>query len=602
MTSIDELFKVSELWQWRATKRRRLRIEANDSVEGFHFFGKQAQTWAISGFEEGSSPDRTGAIRRDIAAGPVDDVDDAEAVPELPPDFNPDEVAGPDDDEEGRFFGGGVSKETIRAMDLVDRLEEKVSAPEKIDSAWLRKTAVNFEKRISKNAELRAKYESEPQKFLSSEADLDADIKSLSLLSENTHLYGEFADLGCAGSLVSLLAHENTDIAIDAIEVIAGLTDEDTECEQEDWDKLANAMLDSDLIELLASNLARLDESSEFDRAGVYHILSVIENLSSQVALSERICKDANILTWLLKRIQRNDSGLVFSQNKQYAAEVLSILVQLSKPNRAAILEHGKSDAIDTLLQQLSVYRRRDPEKRSEEEEFVENMFDCLTCLVDEVDGKEKFVQAEGVELCQIMILEGKLSKLRAIKVLSHACNGRGAVIVCEKLVEIALLKTIFRMFIKKVKFFRSVEIEHESPSRIRTLAKFMEKDYEKTEKVIKLRREYSSRLKIVEDGIAKERKGLSAEDQEYMEAEWLSRRLDNGLFSIQVIDVILAWLVAEDEAAKEKIKEILGDRDETLSVVKKTLQEQLNDLDETQEEEELNRKEMLSTLMKFLD
>lgn len=66
-------------------------------------------------------------VEDDIAAGPIGD--DAEAGPELPPDFNPeDEVAGPDDDEEGRFFGGGVSKDTIRAMDLVDKLEEKVSA------------------------------------------------------------------------------------------------------------------------------------------------------------------------------------------------------------------------------------------------------------------------------------------------------------------------------------------------------------------------------------------------------------------------------------------------------------------------------------------
>lgn len=80
-------------------------------------------------------------------------------------------------------------------------------------------------------------------RFLASEADLDNDIKSLSLLSENTHLYSEFADLGCAGSLVSLLAHENTDIAIDAVEVIAELTDEDTESEQSDWDKLVNAMV-----------------------------------------------------------------------------------------------------------------------------------------------------------------------------------------------------------------------------------------------------------------------------------------------------------------------------------------------------------------------
>jgi hypothetical protein len=39
--------------------------------------------------------------------------------------------------------------------------------PEKIDVAWVRRLALNFEKRISKNAELRAKFENDPQKFVS---------------------------------------------------------------------------------------------------------------------------------------------------------------------------------------------------------------------------------------------------------------------------------------------------------------------------------------------------------------------------------------------------------------------------------------------------
>ncbi|KAI5296031.1 hypothetical protein KEM52_006002 [Ascosphaera acerosa] len=569
------------------------------------------------------------------AAEGADGGDDVEAGPELPPDFDAaDETAGPDDDAEGRFFGGGVSRDTLQAIKMVDQLEERVktaepkgrwlaatcnsdgffSQPTSIDGTWLKKTALSFERRISKNAELRAKYESEPQKFLASEADLDADIKSLSLLSENTRLYSDFADLGCAASLVSLLAHENTDIAIDAIEVIAGLTDEDTEVEQADWDKLVNAMLDADLVELLASNLARLDETSEFDRAGVYHILSVIENLASQVAMSERLCKDTHIIGWLLSRIQQRHAGSTFSQNRQYAAEILSILVQASKPNRLVLIRHRKPDSIGTLLQQLSVYRRSNPEKSSEEEEFVEDMFDCLACLVDEAEGKDRFVDAEGVELCQIMLVEGKFCKSRAVKIMSHACNGRGAVTVCEKVVEVALLKTLFKMFMKKrdqetterlLSIFNSLltYLPGGSPFRIRTLAKFMEKDYEKTRRVLELRQDYARRLEIVNDAIAAERKELSQEAQEVMEPGWLSRRLDSGLFSLQVIDVILAWLVAEDEAARTKIVETLQSRGESLGVLRTSLQEQLSELDPSAEaDDDIDRREMLSTLMQFLE
>lgn len=78
---------------------------------------------------------------------------------------------------------------------------------------------------------------------MGSEADLDADIKALSILSEHPDLYEEFSKLGCVASLVSLLSHENTDIAIDAIEAINELTDEDVEAEQSQWDILVDSMV-----------------------------------------------------------------------------------------------------------------------------------------------------------------------------------------------------------------------------------------------------------------------------------------------------------------------------------------------------------------------
>lgn len=88
--------------------------------------------------------------------------DDEEAGPELPPDFEEDVP----DDEEGRFFGGGMEQKTAQAMEYIDQQEEDEAAPEKFDSAWVRRFALNFEKKISKNAELRAKFENDPQKYV----------------------------------------------------------------------------------------------------------------------------------------------------------------------------------------------------------------------------------------------------------------------------------------------------------------------------------------------------------------------------------------------------------------------------------------------------
>lgn len=37
-------------------------------------------------------------------------------------------------------------------------------------------------------------------------------------------------------------------------------------------------------------------------------------------------------------------------------------------------------------------------------------------------------------------------------------------------------------------------------------------------------------------------------EDLEGMEDVWYLRRLDNGLFTLQTVDYILAWIVMEDD------------------------------------------------------
>lgn len=108
--------------------------------------------------------------------------DDIVAGPEPPPD---EEEQLPDDDDEGRFFGGGLTKDTAEVMDFIDkqdkdetvrleassvRSEARLTGPiqtsEKVDIAWLRKLALNFEKRISKNTELRAKFEDKPEKYV----------------------------------------------------------------------------------------------------------------------------------------------------------------------------------------------------------------------------------------------------------------------------------------------------------------------------------------------------------------------------------------------------------------------------------------------------
>lgn len=559
-----------------------------------------------------------------------DDDDDIEAGPAPPPDGDDDGEYGPTmppgdedegDDEEGRFFGGGVTAQENRALDYINAADADedpaLLQEERIDLAWLKKTALKFEQRINKNATQRAKYEAEPARFIQSEADLDADLKALSILGEHPELYPSLAQLGTAASLVGLLAHENTDIALGAVEIIGELTDEDVAADAAQWDALVGALLDADLVGLLVSNLQRLDEDGDddADRDGVYHALGVVENLCSHAATADQIGADEGLVRWLLRRIQKKERPC--TQNKQYAAEILAILVQSSPANRRALVAR---DAVDVMLQLVASYRKLDPDK-GEEVEYMENLFEALTSLSDEPEGKAKLVEAEGVELCLIMLKEGKRSRPAALRLLDHAAGGASGAEVCQRVVEAGGLKTLFTTFMKKHPDNLTTEhlvgifswmlrlLPAGSAERIRLLAKFVEKDYEKAERLIKLRRDLAARLRLVDEQMDKERwqRGATRGDDDdgaedlALEEERFLRRLDAGLFTRQTIDVVLAWLVAEDDGARRKIQAILADRDETFEVVKTSLQERLEAIDDRESQEGKDSAEMLTTLMEFL-
>lgn len=609
MTSIDDLFKGANA----ATKRK------------FENPSEADPTLAYKSAKLSSNSD----VKRPAHASVADDDDDEEAGPALPPDLE--DEAG--DDEDGRFFGGGLDEDAKDAMDYLDAQDgEEAITEEKYDSSWLRKFALAFEKKVNKNASLRAKYEDDASKFMESEGDLDEGIKGLSILSDHPELYEEFAKTTAATKLVELLAHENTDIAIDAIEMISELTDEDVEVQQEQWDALVTAFLDVDLLSLLISNFGRFDESNSADASGVYHSLSVVENLLSQPANMDLIGKEAKLLTWLLNRIQEVEKST--TQNKQYASEILSILTQSSVANRKRVAD---ANGVEIFLTQLAPYRRNDPEKESEEEEYMENVFNCLTSLVDEPEGKVKFLEAEGVELCLLMVRDGKTSKSRSLKVLDHACgyaepaapdetqtNGSSkgkkkevvgethntAAPVCEKVVEARGLKPLFSTFMKTKRhdpestehilgIFASLlrSLPGNSDARFRVLAKFLEKDFEKTSKLITLRRDYVARVTAFDARLKERKKRLSKEEQEELDIANIPSRLDEGLYCLERIDAILAWLVAEDDGAKGAIVKGLKERDESLADVRRTLQAQLDGVLEVEPAE----REMLEALIAFL-
>ena len=81
--------------------------------------------------------------------------------------------------------------------------------------------------------------------------------------------------------------------------------------------------------------------------------VGVFENtLGFNPDLSVQLVSKTKIMNWLLERIQSK----THDENRGYAAELLSILLQNSIPNRQ---EFGKKDGVEVILKVLSVSDNR---------------------------------------------------------------------------------------------------------------------------------------------------------------------------------------------------------------------------------------------------
>ncbi|CAG8449035.1 9177_t:CDS:10 [Dentiscutata heterogama] len=437
-------------------------------------------------------------------------------------DYEENERLEEEEEEEGRFYGGGLTEEQKRILDLVDQVD--VEEPEALDVAGVRKMLLKLEKAITKNQELRVKFPDDPTKFMESEADLDEGIKHLLTLTEVPDLYSQVVQMGAIPSIVSLLSHENTDIAIDVVELLNELTDEDvaTEHDEDAMKVFIDSLLENQVLELLIQNLSRLNEEEANDKQGIFNTLGVIENFTSfDPSLSEKLVKDTNILQWILTRIKVR----TFDSNRQYCSEILAILLQSSRENR---LKLGELGGVDTLLQVLNAYKRKDP-KDADETEMMENFFDALCSALAEPEIKRLFLEGEGVELMLIMMKEKMMSRMRSIKVLDYALSTPEGTICCERFVDIFGLKTLFSNFMRKglkkfkksyKSFSEAEEEEHiigiivsllkslpqNSEHRLRLFNKFLENDLEKVDRLLEMRETYELKVSTVDKEIEEEK------------------------------------------------------------------------------------------------
>jgi len=235
-------------------------------------------------------------------------------------------------------------------------------------------------------------------RYLDSETELDRSFSFLYPIPQDPLTYYPeiISNSLLIPDLIQLLSHENTDIALQVVSALYEMTDEDVgddavEREEEEkakeevgrklrlimgdfvgalvsskrggvWrdtsevvdgkrnDVACVSQLDQSILELLVANLARLNEADEeSDRTGVFNILGIFDNLLSFLPpLANQVIEQTDLLTWLLRRI----TVPVYDSNKQYASEVLAVLLQ---EERSVRLKLDGLGGIEPLLQAVAV-------------------------------------------------------------------------------------------------------------------------------------------------------------------------------------------------------------------------------------------------------
>ncbi|CAI5715925.1 unnamed protein product [Hyaloperonospora brassicae] len=457
-----------------------------------------------------------------------------------------------------------------------------------LDARSLKSRAKSLLKQVQRNALDREKHVDDPLKFLESELALDHELKRWQQVAAKPELFGVMIELQVPRVLLGLFAHDNVDIQLSVLSLLADLTEVDDAVEsQEPARKLAQHLVDEELLPLLVNNLFQLaavvekdGEKAEEETSGMYRSLQILENL---VDLEPQVCVEVAtktaVLPFLLQQVAPTKG---FSENKLYASEILSILLQSRAEPREEFVarsrkERRKEEAepvtnssknsqahlMDDLLQALAPFRKKNPAS-DEEEEMVGNLVNalCSTLLVSE--AQTQFRHLEGLELLLRCMKDRRQFVFGgALRGLDHALMGN--VRNCERLIEIGGLRSVFSVFMGRLGKYKlrsnsksnrvnERALQEENVASLiasmcawvrkdapadgydRLHAKFVENDMEKIDRLVDLFAKYQDR---VERSSHVDEMEVGEEDEE---SRYL-RRLDAGLFVLERIAFVVAHL-----------------------------------------------------------
>lgn len=344
------------------------------------------------------------------------------------------------------------------------------------------------------------KYSEDPSKFMDSEVDLDESLQNLFALVNSPDLYPNFIQTNILNSLINLLLHENRDLAADTVQLLTTLTDT---TDNEEWIKEFNTLVEALITvkapdQLLTLLLTLDDQNSEDDANTVFNILTILDNLIDVCPeLGPTLIKKQDFMNWIVLRMSRFE----FDSIKQLSGELLVQILQTSEKQDHAILK--KQGILKILFDSIKQNSISQSQETEDELEFTENLFDALCCFLLAPATKTEFVRDfKGIEMALEIIKKRRALRIGGLKLIEFATTGSS--VACQHLLDAFGLKTVFSVFMDKLKVRQGKDPELnqkleeisitvisnllqgliKDSERTRVGAKFVENEFEKCDRL----------------------------------------------------------------------------------------------------------------------
>ncbi|ETN75338.1 Eukaryotic hypothetical protein [Necator americanus] len=416
-----------------------------------------------------------------------------------------------------------VNTATANPEDILAALEQDSSQAVPVDETHIKKLTSQLEKKTLKNREMRTKHSDDPKKFMDSEIELDTAVQEMHVLATQPDLYGCFVEAGGPSLMLSLLAHENSDILGATVNLLQELTDVDILNEGEEGAaQLIESLASGRIVESFLTAFEKLDEKVKDDADAIHNALSVVENMIDFRPETAEDCVSQNLFLWLLRRACQKGQ---FDANKMYASELVALLLQMSESAKRKLTE--KVDGIDMLLRALAAYKRHDPESM-DEREHMENLFDALCAALMLPANRGKFLDGLRTLFPLYMRTPSKVKRKDTTpdEHEEHVC---------------AILASLFRSC--------------GDEARQRMMSKFVEHEHEKIDRAIELFIKYREKLAKFE---AKRARREDSSVDEDVDRDYLDR-LDAGLYTLQNLSLILADVCAHTSSARHRASKLFS-------------------------------------------